>query len=108
MKKLKDKDQIEDLIKNNRMSIVYFTGNSCLACEVIKVKIEEIIKKYPQIEAGEINGEENSSLAIEYDVYSMPIFFLFIEGKESLRIGRNVDLLELERNIDRYYNMIFN
>ena len=61
----------------------------------------------PQIKSGEINGEENLALAAKYGVFSLPIFLLFIEGKETLRIGRNVDLLELERNIKRYYEMIF-
>ena len=37
----------------------------------------------------------------------MPVFLLFIEGKESIRTGRHVDLLSLERSIDRYYNMIY-
>ena len=67
----------------------------------------ETVKNLPEIKSGEINGEESLSLAAKYDVFSLPIFLLFIEGKETLRIGRNVDLLELERNIKRYYEMIF-
>ena len=108
MNKLYGEDEIESLIKNNSMTIIYFTGNSCSACEVIKFKIEEIIRKFPSIKAGEINGEENIKLAIKYDVYSVPVCLLFTHGKESLRIGRNVNLLELEGQIERYYNMIFN
>lgn len=107
MNKLANSIEINKLIQENSMAIVYFTGNSCWACEAIKIKIEEIIKKYPKIAAGEINGEENLGLAAEYGIFQMPIFLLYIEGKESLRIGRNVDLLELERKIARYYMMIF-
>ena len=51
--------------------------------------------------------KKNVELAAKYGVFSLPIFLLYIEGKETLRIGRNVDLLELERNIKRYYEMIF-
>ncbi len=107
MEKLNNSEEIKRLIRNNQMAIVYFTGNSCGACEAIKIKIQEIISKYPKIKAGEINGEENLGLAAEYGIFQMPIFLLYVEGKESLRIGRNVDLLELERNIERYYRMIF-
>lgn len=107
MNKLLTENEISDLINNNKMAVVYFTGNSCSACEAIKIKVEEILKRFPKIQGGEINGEENISLAIKYDVYSVPIFLLYIEGKESLRIGRNVNLLELEHNIERYYEMIF-
>lgn len=107
MKELNSNYEIEELIKNNIMSIVYFTGSRCGACEAIKIKIEEIIKKYPEIKTGEINGEDNLEIAAKYNVFSVPISLLYIEGKESLRIGRNVNLLELERNIQRYYHMIY-
>lgn len=107
MRKLINENEIIDLISNNKMSVVYFTGMDCGACEAIKFKIESILKELPQIKSGEINGEENLALAAKYGVFSLPIFLLFIEGKESLRVGRNVDLLELERSIRRYYEMIF-
>ena len=107
MRKLMNENEIIDLINNNKMSVVYFTGMDCGACEAIKFKIESILKELPQIKSGEINGEENLELAAKYGVFSLPIFLLFIEGKESLRVGRNVDLLELERSIIRYYEMIF-
>jgi hypothetical protein len=32
---------------------------------------------------------------------------LYLEGKESIRLGINLDLLELDANIKRYYEMIF-
>ena len=68
---------------------------------------ESIIKRYPKIQACEINGEDNLEVAAKYNVFSFPIFLLYIKGKEYLRIGRNVNLLELERDIERYYKMIF-
>ena len=107
MKELHNNYEIEELIKNNIITVLYFTGSRCGACEVIKIKIEEIIKRYPEIKSGEINGETNLEIAAKYDVFSVPIFLLYIEGKESIRIGRNVNLLELERNIKRYYDMIY-
>lgn len=107
MKELNSNYEIEELIKNNIMSVIYFTGNRCGACEAIKIKIEEIIKKYPEIKSGEINGEDNLEIAAKYNIFSVPIFLLYIEGKECLRIGRNVNLVELEKSIQRYYDMIY-
>ena len=107
MKKVSSDEEIKQEIKNNMMEVVFFTGSKCGACEAIKIKIESIIKWYPKIEACEINGEENLDIAAKYNVFSVPIFLLYIEGKEYLRIGRNVNLLELEKDIERYYKMIF-
>ena len=107
LNRLFSENDIINLVNNNKMAVLYFTGIDCGACEAIKYKVERILGNLPKIKSGEINGEENLGLAAKYDVFSLPIFLLFIEGKEILRIGRNVDLIELERNIKRYYQMIF-
>lgn len=104
---LKDKKEIDSLIEENIMAIVYFSGAKCGACSVIKEKIEKILEKYPKIQWGEINGEEHIDIAVSYGVFSLPILLLYVDKKECIRVGRNVDLLELERNIDRYYGMVF-
>lgn len=107
MKVIKNENEVLNLIDSNEMCLIYFTGMDCGACEAIKIKVEKILTRFPKIKSAEINGEENIELAAKYGVFSLPILLFFIEGKESLRVGRNVDLLELERNIERYYEMIF-
>ena len=105
--KFNSADEIKKSINSNRMMVVYFSGDSCGACKVIKVKIEHILKKYPNIKSCEINGEEHLDIAASYGIFSVPVFLLFIDGKEYIRVGRNLDLLKLERDMNRYYNMIF-
>lgn len=107
MKKLTKDYEVESLIKDNIMAVVYFTGNDCGACETIKFKVDNILRRFPKIEGGEIQGEENIGVAAKYDVFSLPIFLLYINGKETLRYGRYVDLLDLEKNIERYYDILF-
>jgi hypothetical protein len=65
------------------------------------------LKKFPEIKSGEIDVEDHLNLSAKYNIFSVPIFLLYIEGKESIRVGRNLDLLELEINIARYYEMLF-
>ena len=107
LNKLSNEKDIINLINDNKMAVIYFTGMDCGACEAIKYKVKSILKNLPEIKRGEVNGEKNLELAVKYDVFSLPVFLLFVEGKETLRVGRNVDLLEIERNIKRYYEMIF-
>lgn len=38
-------DEIKKSINSNRMMAVYFSGDSCGACKVIKIKIEHILEK---------------------------------------------------------------
>lgn len=107
MKMLKTSEDIKNMINDSKICILYFTGMKCSACEIIKYKIEDIAKKYPNIVCGEVNGENNEILAAEYNAFALPICIVFTNGKESIRTGKNVDILEFERSIDRYYNMMF-
>lgn len=98
---------MEELIKNNPISIIYFSGSTCGACDAIKEKVQVIIKEYEEIKFLEINAIENKELAAQHDIFSLPILLLFINGKESLRVGRYFDVLDFKNSINRYYNLIY-
>lgn len=88
MKKLTKAYEVESLIKDNVMTVVYFTGNDCGACEAIKFKVDNILKRFPKIESGEIQGEENTGIAAKYDVFSLPIFFTLYKWKGNFKIWK--------------------
>lgn len=44
MNRLCSNDEIADSINNNSMSVIYFIGSVCGACET--TKIEDILKKF--------------------------------------------------------------
>lgn len=100
-------EDVQKFISENKMCIVYFSGKSCGACLAIKQKLLSILKDYDKLELIDIDGEINTSIAAANGVFSVPVGILYVEGKETIRFGRNVDLLDLEKNIDRYYKMIF-
>ena len=101
------KDEIEKFKRENLISIVYFSGATCGACDVIKEKVLQIIKEYNEVKFIEINAIENKEIAAEYNIFSLPILLLFVDGKETLRLGRNFDILDFDKTVDRYYNIIF-
>ncbi len=101
------KEQIEDFIKGNLISIVYFSGATCGACDAIKEKVLHVIKDYNEVKFLEVNAIENKEIAAEYNIFSLPILLLFVNEKETLRLGRYFDILEFKNSLDRYYNMIF-
>lgn len=107
MIKVNNIDSINNEIKNNPMTILYFTGLDCGACEAIKFKVDKIVQNYNKIFAMELSGEEHLDIAAHFNVFSLPLLILYTEGKEVLRYGRSIDLLEFEKTIDRYYNLLF-
>ena len=99
--------EIKKYIEESLISIVYFSGSVCGDCDAIRKKVLHIIKDYKEIKFIEINALENKEVAAAYNIFLMPVLLLFVDGKETLRIGRHFDLLEFKNAIDRYYNLIF-
>lgn len=46
MKDVNSKSEIIERIRNNKMIILYFSGTSCGACDVIKEKVEKVLEDY--------------------------------------------------------------
>lgn len=97
---------MEKKIPENKMTILYFSGAICGACEIIKKKIKRVLVDYKEVAFIEVNGVEEKEVAAKYDAFTLPLMILFIEGKESLRMGRNMDILEFKNVIDRYYKLL--
>lgn len=99
---------MKDFIKNNKIAIIYFSGNECFACEVIKDKLYKIISPYKEVKIMEINALEEKELSAQLNVFTLPLAILYIDGKENSRYGRNVNIFEVKSLIDRFYNLIYN
>ena len=74
---------------------------------VIKNRVKTILENYKGVNIIDVDVNSNKEVSAFYNVFSIPVLILFIEGKESLRYGRNIDFMELEKNLSRYYNLIF-
>lgn len=105
--KINSNEEIKNIISDNEMVILYFSNKVCGVCEVIRNKVESILEFYPKVKMVDIDGEENMELAALNNVFSFPLLILYVDGKEVIRVGRNVNLLELEKTIKRYYDMLY-
>ena len=107
MLKINSNEEIKKMINENEMVILYFSNKVCGVCEVIKNKVEGMLESHSKVKSVEIDGEEQIEFAVMNNVFSFPLLILYVNGKEAIRVGRNVDLLELEKSIKRYYDMLF-
>lgn len=107
MLKIYSNEEIKNMITDNEMVILYFSNKVCRTCEVIRSKVERILELYSKVNGIEIEGEKQIELAAMNNAFSFPLLILYVNGKETIRVGRNVDFFELENSINRYYEMLF-
>ncbi|GAA0077888.1 thioredoxin family protein [Clostridium sp. CTA-5] len=107
MKILKNKTEVKDFIKQNNMSVIYFSTNTCGACIILKEKIKKLLYEYTNIKMCEVLGDISIDISAYFNVYSVPIMIFFIEGKEVFRESKYSSIEEIKKKIDRYYSLYF-
>ena len=100
-------EELRKIIDNNNMTVVYFGSSMCGVCGAIKPKIEELLIKYPKIKAVQVDVEKSQKIAATYNIFIIPGILLFIDGKETIREARFINMQDLEIKISRYYNLYY-
>lgn len=107
MESITNLEELKRIIENKEIVITYYLGNSCGACDVIKMKVIEILKNFEGVMAYEIDGVKNPEIGGNFDVFALPLLILYCEGKEVIRVGRYFNEEEFISVLSRMYNIIF-
>ncbi|GGI63686.1 thioredoxin family protein [Limosilactobacillus caviae] len=80
-------DQLIETIGNGRV-VLFFTAGWCPDCRFIKPAMPEIEQDFADYTFYEVDRDENIDLAAELNVFGIPSFIVYDNGKE---IGRFVN-----------------
>lgn len=81
MERLQSMEQFESL-KENGSNVFFFTAGWCPDCRFIEPFMPEIIEEYKEFNFVEVNRDEFIDLCINLDIFGIPSFVVFKDGKE--------------------------
>lgn len=78
-----NKENFEEIIKNNKKVVVDFWANWCMPCRMVAPIFENLAKKYKgDIVFAKINVDEEPDIASKYGIMSIPNFIIFKNGEK--------------------------
>lgn len=93
MKQIEKLDELQNRINTGNPVLVYFSGENCSVCKVLKPKIEEEVKKaFPKFELFEVKTDFDKELTAHFMIFSIPATLIFFDSKEFKRYGRNMSI----------------
>lgn len=99
--------QINNAINTGEPVLIYFSGENCSVCHVLKPKIEqEVIRNFPKFKLYEVKTDIYKELTSQFTVFSIPTVLIFFDRKEFKRYGRNMSIPLFIEELERPYNLM--
>lgn len=85
--KLSSENFEEEVLNSEKPILVDFYADWCGPCKMMSPIVEELAEELKgKAKVGKINVDENSDIAVEYNVMSIPTLIVFKNGKEEKRL----------------------
>ncbi|KRM68137.1 thioredoxin [Apilactobacillus ozensis DSM 23829 = JCM 17196] len=78
-------EQLKNKIQNGQY-VLFFSADWCPDCSFIKPALPEIEKDYSDYQFLSVDRDENIDLTAELEVFGIPSFIVFKDGKETGRL----------------------
>ena len=101
MNHLTDINDIEKSIGSHRLCLFYIKAPDCGVCNVMLDKVRGMAENHSKLEAFYTDIIEEPLVASRFLVYSGPTVLILLDGREVYRASGFIDILELERKVDK-------
>lgn len=99
--------QLQNSINTGEPVLIYFSGENCSVCKVLKPKIEEeVSRNFPKFKLFEVKTDLYKELTSHFTVFSIPTTLIFFDTKEFKRVGRNMSVSLFIEELKRPYNLM--
>lgn len=105
MNKIKNMEEVKEIISTNQMSLLFIKTVQCGVCDAVLTQTEDVLKHFPNIRTILVSLEETPQVSGEYLVFTAPTLIMFLKGKEMFRESRFVVFSEFERKLQQIYEV---
>ncbi|PKQ65571.1 hypothetical protein BZG02_00780 [Labilibaculum filiforme] len=101
--------ELKGLQEKRESFYIYFSAPSCGVCEALSPKLRGMMQEqFPKLKAFYIDSSLQPEFAAQLGLYTNPGILVYLDGKEVLRRSRSIGVSQVEEEIRRTYELLFN
>ncbi|XP_043495079.1 thioredoxin, mitochondrial-like [Polistes fuscatus] len=102
--KIQDPKDFDERVKNSKVPVIVdFFATWCNPCRMLTPRLESVIaEKQGKVLLAKVDIDENSDLALDYEVGSVPVLIAMKDGKVLERIVGLQDTDKLRQFVNKY------
>ncbi|ASK27360.1 thiol reductase thioredoxin [Neisseria chenwenguii] len=97
-------DEVQSVITENELSLLYISAPNCGVCHAILPKLENMLSLLPEIATVQADIAQIPEMASVFHALTVPVAIMFYQGKEVWRMAKFFRFAELESELDRWVN----
>lgn len=91
----------EEVLKSEKKVLIDFYADWCGPCKMLAPIVEEVASEHEELKVVRINVDNEESIAMDYQVMSIPTLVLIKDGKEVDRVIGYVQKRVIENLIEK-------
>ena len=76
----------DEVLKSSKPVLVDFWAEWCGPCRVVAPVLDQLAEENEQVRIAKLNVDDHQSIALQYQVQSIPTFILFKDGEVADRL----------------------
>ena len=95
-------EKFSKIVESNELVIVDMYADWCYPCKVLSPIIEELSKEFKKVKFIKVNVDQNTNLALKFNVSSIPTLLFFKRGELVNRIVGALSKSKLKEIINSF------
>ncbi|WP_052111089.1 thioredoxin family protein [Pontibacillus yanchengensis] len=104
MKRAQSIEEVRSFVQQEDISILYISRPNCSVCHSLLPQIEELLEDYQKVTTLYVDADEIPEIAGEYEIFTVPVLIVSVEGREMFRKARIIPIEELNQQLGKLYS----
>lgn len=97
-------ETLDDFLSTEGVSFLYISRPNCSVCVSLLPQIETVFEDFPQVKTAYVNQANVPEVAGRFNIFTVPVLILFVNGKEYLREARIVPIEPFREKVSKIVN----